>query len=128
MHNINMHLNLSHAAGPHTSVDYVGSARDAAGGIMAARMEVRAFVEEVVVCTETRASEMEIPVAVELDVDTDLPDAPIIDGAASPHEGLTQTQETQEMEEIVVECLTRMEQGECIVNSVGGDTRVVDGG
>jgi hypothetical protein len=57
-----------------------------------------------------------------------IPDAPIIDGAASPHEGLTQTQETQEMEEVVVEALAQMEQGECIVNSDGGDTLVVDGG
>ena len=95
---------------------------------MAARMEVRAFVEETATRMETRASEVKTPVAVALDVDTDLPDAPIIDGAASPHEGLTQTQETQEMEEVVVEALAQMEQGECIVNSDGGDTLVVDGG
>jgi len=31
MHGVNMHLNLSYAAGPHTSVEYVGCARDGAG-------------------------------------------------------------------------------------------------
>ena len=48
----------------------------------------------------------------EQESDIELPDAPSIDGTASPHEGLNQTQEaqeiqdTQEMEEIV------MDQGE----------------
>jgi hypothetical protein len=46
MHSVNMHLNLSHAAGPHTSVEYVGCSRDGARRVAVARVETRAFVEE----------------------------------------------------------------------------------
>ena len=104
MHGADMHLNLSHAASPHTSVEYVGRALDNAGRAMLARMASRAFVDN---------SEQE------QEQDRDVP---MIDGTVSPHEGLTQTQETQVFEP------KETEEGEIDVNLEGRDTRVVDGG
>ena len=46
----------------------------------------------------------------------------MIDGAVSPHEGLTQTQETQVFEP------KETEEGEIDVNLEGRDTRVEEGG
>ena len=104
MHGVDMHLNLSHAACPHTSVEYVGRALDDAGRVVLARLATRAFVDN---------SELE------LEQDRDVP---MIDGTVSPHEGLTQTQETQVFEP------KETEEGEIDVNLEGRDTRVEEGG
>jgi hypothetical protein len=107
MHGVDMHLNLSHAAGPHTSVEYVGRALDDAGRVVLARMATRAFVDN---------SELE------LDQDRDVP---MIDGAVSPHEGLTQTQETQVFEDTQV--MEETEEGEIDMDLEGRVTQVVEG-
>ena len=49
----------------------------------------------------------------------------MIDGAVSPHEGLTQTQETQVFEDTQV--MEETEEGEIDVNLEGRDTRVCGG-
>ena len=100
------------AASPHTSVEYVGRALDDAGRVALARMATRAFVDNG-----------------ELELEQDR-DVPMIDGAVSPHEGLTQTQETQVFEDTQV--MEETEEGEIDVNLEvnleGRDTRVVESG
>ena len=87
-----------------TSVEYVGRALDDAGRVALARMATRAFVDNG-----------------ELELEQDR-DVPMIDGTVSPHEGLTQTQETQVFEP------KETEEGEIDVNLEGRDTRVEKGG
>ena len=61
----------------------------------------------------------------ELELEQDR-DVPMIDGAVSPHEGLTQTQETQVFEDTQV--MEETEEGEIDMNLEGRVTQVVEGG